>query len=148
MSTVAGYDKVKQAYICLRVTLNWFLNLVTKFNDTNDLSLLATMTLNSVEQVLNLEYTQTSGTPRTPTAPRALPHSTTPNTNNLLVSTLQSMQKKLLNLLLVMGNLSAVRFSSSTADNDDNNNSTGNTDDSILAYLNAGKRLDFYLGRG
>ena len=87
-------DKVKQVYILLQISLSWFFKLVTsvtKFNDTNNLSLLTTMTLNSLEQILSLAYPQTSVTPHIPTAPCALPPSITPNTNNLLVSTLHSM---------------------------------------------------------
>ena len=58
------------------------------------------------------------------------------------------MQTEILNLSLVVGNLSAVHSSSSFADYENDTNSTGNTDDSVMAYLTAGKRSDFYLGRG
>ena len=141
-------DKVKQAYICLRFAVNRFLKSVTKFNDPNNLSSLATMTLSSIKELAGLAYPQTLGSLRLLPAPRALPHSTPPDTNDLFISTLQSMQTEISNLSSVVGHLLAVRSSSSPADTDDNTNSTGNTNDSLLAYLSADRRLDFYLRWG
>lgn len=63
-------------------------------------------------------------------------------------ATLHGMQTELSNLTSIVTNLLAVHSSSSPAEYDDDSNSTGNTYDSILAYLNAGKHLDFYLGWG
>ena len=103
------------------------------------------MTLSSVEQLSGLAYPQILVSPRTLPAPRALLPSTPPDTNDLLISILQIMQTEISNLLSVVGNLSVVRSSSSPADTDNNTNSTGNTDDSVLAYLSADRRSDFYL---
>ena len=106
------------------------------------------MTLHSVEPILSLAYPQTSATPRTLTALLVFPPSTTANVKDLLVLTLCGMQTELSNLSSVVSNLSAIHSSSSTADNDDDTNLTGNTDDSVLAYFDASKCLDFYLGWG
>ena len=140
--------KVKQEYIRLLVAVNWLLKSVTKFNGPNNLSLLETMTLSSVKQLVGLAYPQTSGSPRTLPAPHTLLPSTPPYNNDLLISALQSIQTEISNLSSVVGNLSAVRSSSSPADTDDNTNSTGNTNDSVLAYLSADWRSNFYLRWG
>ena len=106
------------------------------------------MTLSSVEHIAGLTYPPSLGYSRPLPAPHALPPPTPPDTNDLLISTLQSMQTKISNLSSVVGSFLAARSSSSPADTDNDTNSTGNIDDSIQAYLGAYRRLDFYLRRG
>lgn len=74
------------------------------------------------------------------------------NATKVVVSTLQGINhqlqiqsQQLSSLTVVIINLSADLSSPHDVDNDDNVESTGNTHNSLLAYLNASKCLDFYV---
>ena len=149
--------KIKVAYIRLQVALNQLISLINKINHHNaNVGLFSILNLSSLERLSALQRSWTGSS----SSLRTLPPSTSPSMEDLLVSAIQGMQTELskLNSLhiklskfnSIVSNLSAVQTSSSAADggDDDDTNSTTHTDDSLVAYLNAGQCSDFYLGRG
>ena len=147
-------DKIKAEYIRLRLALRRLFSSLEKINaqstDVNSLRLSSLARLSALPPCL-------AGRPHTlPSSPSGSEAS--------LVSALQGMRMELakLNSLhteltkfnSVVSNILAVQDTSATASagnddaDDDDTTSTHCTDDSLVAYLNADKRSDFYLGRG
>ena len=135
----------------MRVTLNRFLNYIQKLCDRNGsalLSMLSAIGMPTLKQISALQ--QQSASP-----PRPMLTSGAPNATTVVVSTLQGINQQLQtqgqqlsSLTAAITNLSSLSPRDTVDDPDDTDSTGGNTDDSVLAYLNADKRSDFHAGRG
>ena len=143
--------KVKEAYICLRVALKRFLNSIQKLHDGNgsaSLSMLSAICMPTLEQISALQQQLAS-------PPRPMLTSGAHDVTTVVVSTLQGINQQLhtqgqqlSSLTAAITNLYSISSSPlDTFDDDDDTDSTGGTNQSLIAYLNAQKRSDFCPGQ-
>ena len=147
--SLKDHEKIKRAFIWLKLAVNKTFDHVAQIRNpkSNDLQSLAALNINSIEQQSSLGHTST---------PLALPlSSSSSNATDVLVSTLRGMQTEMSNMSSGLSSLSSVvrdllssGHSASVDKVDGDTDSNGNTDESIVAFLNSEHRWDFRMGQG
>lgn len=145
------HEKIKRAFIRLKLAVNKNVGQVDQIRNHkgNDLQSLAALNLNSMEQLssLSLPPLHTSTLLALPLSSSSL------EAMDVLVSTLCGMQKEMPKMSLGISSLSSVvcdlvtaGHSASVEEIDGDTDSTGNTDESIVSFLNSEHCQDFQLG--
>ena len=135
----------------MRAALHRFLNSIQKIRDGNGsapLSTLSAIGMTALEQISALH--QQSASPPLPMLTSGVSDATMVIVSMLqgINQQLQAQGQQLSSLTAAITNLSSLSPRDTVDDPDDTDSTGGNTDDSVLAYLNTDKRSDFHAGRG